>query len=82
MVGNVTAHHMEWTVAVCCVAVEATIHSDWLHGRNVNVNFIGVVLCTVKHVFATLRCIHVNRLKEEKKKKHKVLNVRSQNINF
>lgn len=70
MVENAIAHHMEWTVAVCCVAVGVTIHNDWLHGRNVNVNSIGVVMCSVKRVFATLRCIHVNRLKEKKEKEH------------
>lgn len=66
MVENAIAHHMEWTVVVCCVVVEVTIHSDWLHRRNVNVNSIGVVMCSVKSVFAMLRCIHVNREKEKK----------------
>lgn len=57
---------MEWTVVVYYVAAGATIHSDWLHERNVNVNFIGVVMCSAKHVFATLRFIRVNRIEEQK----------------
>lgn len=60
MVENATAHHTEWTVVVYYVVAEATTHSDWLRARNVNADFIGVVMCSVKHVPVMLRCIHVN----------------------
>lgn len=66
MVENVIAHHTEWTVAVYCVAAGVTIHNDWLHARNVNVNFIGVVLCSVKHVLEMPKCIRVNEFKKKK----------------
>lgn len=60
MAENVIGHHMEWMVAVYYVVAEAITHNDWLHVKNVNVNFIGVVMCSVKHVYAIPKCIHVN----------------------
>lgn len=70
MVENATVHHMEWMVAVCYVAAGATIHNDWLHAKNVNANFIGVAMCSVRRVSVMLKCIRVNRVKPLKKEKH------------
>lgn len=71
MAENAIGHHMEWMGVVYSVVVEATIHSDWSHVRNVNANFTGAVMCNVKHVLVMLKCIHVNRAKEKKTKKEK-----------
>lgn len=71
MAENAIVHHMEWMGAVYSVVVEVTIHNDWLRVRNVNANFIGAVMCSVKHVLVMLRYTHVNRAKEKKTKKEK-----------
>lgn len=65
MVENAIVLHMEWMAAVYFVVEEAIIHSDWSHAKNVNANFIGVVLCSVKLVPEMLRCIHANELKKK-----------------
>jgi len=68
MAENATVHHMEWMVAVYYVVVGATTHNDWSHAKNANANFIGVVMCSVRHVPVMLKCIRVNRVKQQKKK--------------
>jgi len=68
MAENATVHHMEWMVAVYYVVVGATIRNDWSHAKNANVNFIGVVMCSVRHVSVMLKCTRVNRVKQRKKK--------------
>lgn len=69
MVENATVHHMEWMVAVYYVVVGATIHNDWSHAKNANANFIGVVMCSARHVSVMLKCIRVNKVKKQKKEK-------------
>lgn len=69
MAENATVHHMEWMVAVYYVVVGDTIHNDWLREKNVNANFIGVVMCSVRHVSVMLKYIRVNRVKQQKKEK-------------
>jgi len=61
MAENATVHHMEWMVAVYYVVVGATIRNDWSHAKNANVNFIGVVMCSVRHVSVMLKCTRVNK---------------------
>jgi hypothetical protein len=70
MAENAIGHRMEWMDVVYSVVVEATIHSDWSHVRNVNANFTGAVMCNVRHVLVTLRFIHVNKAKEKRKKEN------------
>lgn len=71
MAENAIVHHKEWMRAVYYVVVGAIIHNDWSRERNVNANFIGAVMCSVKHVLVILRCILVNRAKEKNKERKK-----------